>query len=399
MDATTVPTVEPAHKMKKVGSLDQLPGGGQVMVRGNLCFIGHMNAPYDTTIIDVSDPKHPKVIAEVPLDIPFCHSHKTRIANGDVMVTNVERIGRPPADWNEGGVRIWNIADPTKPKLITHLHTWGKGVHRFDMDDDYLYLSTQMEGFVGNILVIYDIKNPAKPTEVSRWWMPGQNTAAGEKPTWVADNNRLHHAMRVGNLMWAACWDAGFRIVDISDITKPKTIGEFDHHPVFRHPTHTIMPITRKINGRDIAVMMDEEAVHLKGQPHAAMWTFDVTDLSKPTPLAIFEVSERDTPWYAADVGGGHDHGGGAHGEMYRFGAHQYQEHLDGTRITAAWFSGGVRVIDVNEPTMPEQVAYYVPEPRGGKRGPQTNDVDTDKRGLVYALDRFQGLDILEVTA
>jgi hypothetical protein len=112
----------------------------------------------------------------------------------------------------------------------------------------------------------------------------------------------------------------------------------------------------------------------------------------------MFEVSERDTPWYAADVGGGYDHGGG-HGEMYRFGAHQYQEHLDGTRVTAAWFSGGVRVIDVNNPAMPEEVAYYVPEPRPGKRGPQTNDVDVDERGLVYALDRFQGLDILEVTA
>jgi hypothetical protein len=83
---------------------------------------------------------------------------------------------------------------------------------------------------------------------------------------------------------------------------------------------------------------------------------------------------------------------------MYRFGAHQYQEHLHSTRITCAWFSGGVRVVDVSDPVYPEEVAHFVPAPRGGKRAPQTNDVDTDKRGLVYALDRFVGLDILEVT-
>jgi hypothetical protein len=40
-------------------------------------------------------------------------------------------------------------------------------VHRFDMDKDYAYISTEMPGFIGNILVTYDIRNPAKPVEVS----------------------------------------------------------------------------------------------------------------------------------------------------------------------------------------------------------------------------------------
>ena len=38
--------------------------------------------------------------------------------------------------------------------------TFGKGVHRFDLDESYAYISTEMEGFVGNILVIYDIRHP-----------------------------------------------------------------------------------------------------------------------------------------------------------------------------------------------------------------------------------------------
>ena len=201
MDATLDAKVEPARNVISVGGMDDLPGGGQVIVRGNLAFIGHMSAPYDTTIIDVADPRKPKVIAEIPMDLPFSHSHKTRVA-GDIMVTNVERAGRAPDTYNEGGVRIWDISTVAKPKLITHLRTHGRGVHRFDMDESYLYLSTEMEGYVGNILVTYAIKDPAKPTEVSRWWMPGQHLAGGEKPTWIGRRNRLHHALRVGDYLW-----------------------------------------------------------------------------------------------------------------------------------------------------------------------------------------------------
>jgi hypothetical protein len=81
-----------------------------------------------------------------------------------------------------------------------------------------------------------------------------------------------------------------------------------------------------------------------------------------------------------------------------RFGAHQFQEHMRDTRIYATWFSGGLRVIDVADPTAPEEIAWYIPEPAPGQPSPQSNDVDVDERGLVYLLDRNVGLDILEMT-
>ena len=107
------------------------------------------------------------------------------------------------------------MSNPAKPKLIHHQLTGGIGVHRFDMDDRYAYISTEMDGFVGNILVTYDLRDPRSPQEVSRWWMPGQHIAAGEKPTWSGKRHRLHHALRFGNEMWASCWHGGFRIVDV----------------------------------------------------------------------------------------------------------------------------------------------------------------------------------------
>src|SRR3546814_1719501 len=87
------------------------------------------------------------------------------------------------------------------------------------MDADYAYISTEMEGYLGNILVTYDLKDPAHPQEVSRWHMPGQHIAAGETPTWKGYKNHLHHALRVGDEMWASVWHAGFRVLRSAEHT------------------------------------------------------------------------------------------------------------------------------------------------------------------------------------
>ena len=112
--------------------------------------------------------------------------------------------------YDSGGFRIWDISDKTAPKILSYVKTHGFGVHRFDMDARYAYISTEMEGYVGNILVTYDISDPTKPVEVSRWHMPGQHLAGGEVPTWEGYGVRLHHAMRCGDELWAAVWHAGY---------------------------------------------------------------------------------------------------------------------------------------------------------------------------------------------
>ena len=42
-----------------------IPGGGQVVVQNNTCFVGHMKPPHGTSLIDVADPKNPKIISEI----------------------------------------------------------------------------------------------------------------------------------------------------------------------------------------------------------------------------------------------------------------------------------------------------------------------------------------------
>jgi hypothetical protein len=427
-----------ASNVTRLSRLD-LMGAGQVYVDGQYAYVGHITNKEGlaTSILDISDPRNPKVLTQIPVGDKNSHSHKARVI-GDIMITNVEQnmtaigrkadelpglrkrlqaeLGRAPSHkelaeklgvkesdipavealerepYTQGGFKIWDISDRTKPRLLTHHKTHGRGVHRFDMDANYAYISTEMPGYVGNILVIYDIRNPSKPQEVSRWWIPGQHLEGGEKPTWPGRQHRLHHTIRVGDRLYAGCWHGGVRVVDVTDIRKPKTIGAYNYHPPFPEPSHTFMALPGTIDGRQIAVAIDEEdhahdaaeMAKRRGRPHGCMWVFDITDVANIKPLSIYEVSELDSPWSRATPG--------------RFGAHQFQEHMKGgdTLMYCAWFAGGLRIVDVKDPAAPEEVGYYIPEPAAGRACPQSNDVDVDERGLIYLGDRYNGLDILE---
>jgi hypothetical protein len=73
--AAADPSAPLAHRMKRLGHLD-LPGAGQVVVRGHHAFLGHMDPPHGTTIRDVSDPRQPRVVAEIRLEAADEHSHR-----------------------------------------------------------------------------------------------------------------------------------------------------------------------------------------------------------------------------------------------------------------------------------------------------------------------------------
>ena len=189
-----------------LGHLD-LPGAGQVCVSGRYAYVGHIpnKNHLGTSIIDIADPSNPRFVATITLDDHTSHSHKAR-AVGDIMIVNHERnptaigrrademprvrreltavLGREPAHadiaaklgvteadvaeieaeakrgYHNGGFKIYDVSTPSNPKEIYHQKTGGIGVHRFDMDARFAYISTEMQGYIGNILVIYDLSDP-----------------------------------------------------------------------------------------------------------------------------------------------------------------------------------------------------------------------------------------------
>ena len=67
--------------------------------------------------------------------------------------------------------------------------------------------------------------------------------------------------------------------------------------------------------------------------------------------------------------------------------------------VFCTWFAGGLRAVDVANPLSPKEVGFYIPLPAEGRAAPQTNDVFVDDNNLVYCIDRYSGLDILEFNA
>jgi len=365
----------------------ELAGGGQIVIDGNYAYVGHQHRPHGTTILDISEPRKPKILSTLTPNHPWSHSHKARCV-GELMIVNSEferGDGARLEDYPDGGFRIYDVKDRTNPKLVSFVKTHGKGVHRFDVDENYAYISTEIKGYVGNILVIYDIRNPSKPVEVSRWSMEGQHVAGGAEPHPRGAEHRLHHALRCGNEMYAGCWMSGISIIDVSDIKAPRTLSRYEYDPPCPEPTHTFLGVPHPIGGKRIAISTEEERTRRgtdAGKPHAPLRTWDVSDPIRPKLLHSYYLPESATPYPADKV---------------RFGTHQLREKVDEDNfLYVTWFAGGLRIIDISDPAVPKERGYFIPKPGDGVAAPLTNDVFKDRRGLLWVTDKERGLDVIE---
>jgi hypothetical protein len=358
----------------------ELPGAGQVVVEGNYAYIGHMRPPQGTTIVDISDARHPKVVTQIDV-APNLHAHKVRV-HGDVMLVNREKYrGYQGSEPSLGGLKIFDISNRSRPREIAFVRAGEWGYHRFTFDGRYCYGSPAPEGYVGNIMEILDLQNPEKPQVVSHWWVPGQWTAGGEGPLPDGRRVRCHHPMRLGNRLYCTWWHHGWYIYDISDLSAPKPIVHVDWSPPYPCPSHTALPIPWEIQGRRILVVSDEEVGdRLAPTPNALLWIVDITQETNPIPISTYRARRVDEPF----------------DPNFWYGCHQSQEQVYDNRLAVTWFGGGLRMIDISDPWRPQELGYYLPEPGKGHAVAQSNDVYVTPERLYYLVDRLGGFEILE---
>src|SRR6478672_4354588 len=161
MNTIRQPTTMLARNVRRLGHLD-LPGGGQVTVRGSHAYVGHIPNPdhLGTSIIDIADPGKPRVVATIRLEDHESHSHKVRVA-GDIMVVNHERnmskIGRR-ADELPAARRA--LADelkrePTRAEIAAKMSV--------TVDDLTALEEFEKKGYQNGGFKIYDVSKPAEP--------------------------------------------------------------------------------------------------------------------------------------------------------------------------------------------------------------------------------------------
>ena len=406
---------EPLFKRTKLITQYDMEGRGdgfQITKHGDYLYMNHMWSS-GFSVVDVKNPKKPKVVYFESTGNPHMWSIKNRIV-GDIMVTSTEwkffenrRYYYDPEipEFHDGvskvpvqsGIKIYDISKPETPRLLSFYETgvWVpeggcNACHRFWFDGRYVYLSAEVPGYYGNILVIIDVSNPEKPREVSKFWIKGQWTAGGERPTWSKEMHHRcqhHHSIVRGNRAYATWFGLGATIVDISNVKSPTLISHVNYD--LDGQTHTFLPIK---DGK-FAILTSE---------YRFAWMLDIMDEKNPRVVSMFPLAPNEL----LERGVGNPWGPGPHN------VHENLPGEDSFRSDDLAFmvfgAGGLRIFDIADPYRIKEIGYYVPgtpkvyyDPRGPEHGSNGAGVDVadlwvDPKGLIYLTSYNGGLEIVE---
>jgi hypothetical protein len=366
-----------------------------------ILWLAHESAPKNFSGVDVTDPRNPKLLVQTDLPHAKVRSNSLDVV-GNVMAVayQTQTVGLKPA-----GVDLFDISHPEQPKLISHFDCSGpysRGVHAvWFVDEKYLHMSAGASDFQprnpldDQFYRILDVSNPAKPTEVGRWWYPGTREGdATPAPARLAapfDMGFRTHNTNVfperPDRAYVGYIDGGAVVLDIADLSNIKVVSKWNHSPPFNGFTHTVLPLF----DRGLWIVSDECVLDNGEDWPKLVWVVDARSEANPVPISTFPAP----PVEAFAKRGG------------RFGAHNLHENLpiptsfrSDTIIIGTFFNAGVRVYDTSNPYQVQEIAYYVPgAPKLSPAGAiQLNDVYVDENRIVYTVDRFTGgLYILEM--
>ncbi|MCA3080318.1 MAG: hypothetical protein ING71_16190 [Rhodocyclaceae bacterium] len=378
-------------------------------------------------ILDVTDPKKPVLVTTLPSP-DASMAAQVQVSDG-LMITSLEPplvellhgapfhtlswvawraiSGRPVAKpWKKGpeGVMIWDVKDPITPKLLSSWASGAKGAHRnFYNGGRYAMLAATRPGYLGHVLVILDLQDPAKPKEVAVWSLPEQKIGSGATPR--RKGYYLHGPAHVeGNRAYLPYGIGGAIILDISDITKPKEVGRLtlpdDMGTV--QGVHSFIPI----KSRGLAVI-NSEAHNERCEPDDLGSTYtamvDISDETRPKLISTFPLEQPppDAPYKSFCERSGR---AGVHNQHHS----NLEPHLfQSDRLTfSASFSAGLRLYDTTDPKAVREIGYFLPRDPRHRLGPlpttlltQTEDVIVDARGYAYISDKNQGIYIVRSTS
>jgi hypothetical protein len=381
-----------------------------------------------TSIVDVTDPAHPRYLFHIPGQAGNYEdggAQMTRVCDGKTLPKgdpNAVYLLRP---FGKQGHEVWNVADPSHPTLVSRPSLNLRDTHKsfWECDTGIAYLVSGVEGWRSRRMTeVVDLSDPAHPSRIRLFGLVGQEPGeTGTIPT------ELHGMISLGpnanRIYFGYGTNKGgiLQIVDREKLLKgPKeptpenlrapVVSELHMMPF--NGAHTVFPMlqmpvaefSKDKDGkvRDFVMIVDEQILNECQEPRQMVWFVDVTVESQPMVVSNFQVPEES----------GHfcDRGG-------RFGSHSSNESMAPVFYKkvafVTYFNAGVRAIDVRNPYQPKEIGYFIPPITEAtdkrcikvdgkdrcKVAIQSNNVETDDRGYIYVVDRANtGLHILELT-
>ena len=382
-----------------------------------------VNEGSGTFIIDVTDPTRPATLFHIPGD----RTNPTKVSNAQ-MVRVCDRGGERYLLRSAGDTRheVWNVTNPTAPRFVVTVADGLKSIHKswWECDSGIAYIVAEDPAWRTRGTKIFDLSNPSAPVFIRDFGLVGQEPGSQVEPVPAAIHGPISYRNRV-YFAYGTGKNGVLQIVDREKLLKgeatptPKNllypeVGRLDM-PSF-WGGHTSFPVLgievpdfqseRHGRVRDFVVLPSEinsDGVDCQSQDSRDMvFLIDITDETKPFPVANFQVPES--------AGNFCQRGG-------RFGPHAISESFTPIYykriVFVSYFNAGVRAMDIRDPFHPAEVAFYIPattkntEQRCVKIGEQerckvviqTENVEVDDRGFIYMVDDTStGMHILELT-
>ncbi|MBN9057048.1 MAG: hypothetical protein J0H80_25505 [Rhizobiales bacterium] len=412
MGSDMLPEPEYARNMRLIGftEMDGRPDGVQIMINKGHAIVGHMFSQ-GFSVIDVRDPRRPRPVNYIPSP-PNTWTLHLQAHDDLLLVVNAKDLYRDAVLMDErkyytgsmrdklsaaetgysAGMRVYDIKDPANPREIGFMPVDGVGVHRiWYVGGRWAYMSAMLDGFSDFIFLIVDMSDPARPVIAGKYWLPGMNTAAGERPAWDDRKFRYscHHGLVAGDTAYVTWRDGGITLLDIADKGAPRLISHRNWCPPYGGGTHNALPLV----DRDLLVVLDEAVLTNCADGEKRIWMFDIREPANPVSISTMPAPQEAD--YIAK--GGH------------FGPHNLHENRPGSFVSsetifATYNNAGVRAYDIRDPYRPVEIGAFVPAaPRrildhrpGIPPVLHTNDVFADANGLLYVSDMNAGLSIVE---
>ena len=407
--AASIPSQGLGRRIRQLSYCDLggRPDSVQIMVNRRHLYVGHMFSN-GVTILDAADPRRLKPVGFFAGG-DFTRTHHLQVADDLLLLANGANIVAMQSYDNmrgyfenaladsitnrkkfRSGLSIHDISRPTEMKEIAFLEMQGFGINRLWWPGGrYAFIAAHFDGFTDHILCIVDLQDITKPEVVSRWWLPGMNREAGEKPLFPQGRRvALHHMLTAGNRGYGAWRDGGLTIHDISDPARPTLLSHINWSPPFPGGTHTALPLP----DRGLAVVADEANAEqcAKGTFHT--FVVDVRAPQNPVPISTLP-TPKDRDFCALGT----------------FGPHNLHENRPGSfrseqTIFATYNNAGVRVFDIKDAFAPKEIANWVPPLPKRLIDPRPNvalaaksaDIYVTTDGLMYVSDWNAGLNVLQ---
>src|SRR6185312_1727852 len=297
--------------------------------------------PNGTSILDVTDPAHPKYLKHIPGQEGKYESggaQMVRVCDGKTLPK-----GDPNAVYmlravGSQGHEIWNVADPANPVPVARVGEGLKDTHKnwWECDTGIAYLVSGAPGWrVRRMTQVYDLSNPAHPVKIRDFGLPGQEPGStGAVPTELhgaistgPQGNRVYfgYGTDKGGIMQIVDRDKllhgpkeptpeNLRYPEISQLIMSAFNGA---HTTFPMPGMAIAEFAQDKDGqkRDIVMIVDEAIRNECGEPRQMVWFADVTTETRPMIISSYTVPEAS--------GNFCERGG-------RFGSHSSNESMAG---------------------------------------------------------------------